>query len=62
MIAYRIDEYLGAATECKAVFFEKRDAIKYSELYPYDNLGIVEIEIEDDFYNNLFNCEKGKVK
>ncbi len=55
MKIYRVDEYLGAVNECKAIFFDKRDVEEYKKSYLYpDNLGIVEVEIDNEDYNAFF--------
>ncbi len=51
MRAYRVDEYLGAVTEFKALFFDKYSVNEYISFFDNsNNLGIVEIEISDNEY------------
>ena len=56
MRAYRVDQYLGAVTEYVAVFADKREAKEYVDDSRFrDCLGIVDIEVPDDFWNQCFN-------
>lgn len=56
MKAYRVDAYLGAVTEYVAVFADLSEAKQYIEDSRMKGcLGIVNIEVPDDFWSQCFN-------